>query len=260
VVTKSSAERALRRLAILTAGALLMMNGASALAQVAPLAPRWLAGTPPPPVETFSAGLQRHGIGLTESALLEALHNPDGEVRSLAAAQLASMDDHPALKEIVTAFQDERDPQVQVNLAGAATWLGSRLGLQQLEMMCKDVNVPSTARLDAARYVSNKNLPTCFPAVREIAQTEQDASIRAQAVLAAYSYRGESDGTVAVAVKALTDVDPGVRIAGADTLRWLRATNETSALDHALRNEGDETAREHLRDALRVLRPAGSTK
>ncbi len=61
--------------------------------QVGPLAPRWLGGTPPP-VETFSAGLERLHIGLTENALLNALQNPDGEVRSLAAAQLATMDDH----------------------------------------------------------------------------------------------------------------------------------------------------------------------
>jgi HEAT repeat protein len=260
VVTKSSAERALRRLAILTAGALLMMNGASALAQVAPLAPRWLAGTPPPPVETFSAGLQRHGIGLTESALLEALHNPDGEVRSLAAAQLASMDDHPALKEIVRAFQDERDPQVQVNLAGAASWLGSRLAIEQLEMSCKDVNVPSTARLDAARYVSHKQLATCFSAVRQIAQTDQDATVRVQAVMAAVSYRGQADGARTIAVRALKDVDPTVRIAGADALVALRATSEVGSLESALPGEGDETAREHLREAVRVLRLAGPSK
>ena len=80
---------------------------------------RWLAGTPLP-VETFTAGLERNHIELTEPALIEALQNADGEVRSLAAAQLAATDDHPALRYIVGAFQDERDPQVQVNIAGAA--------------------------------------------------------------------------------------------------------------------------------------------
>src|SRR4030088_2465977 len=135
--------------------AVLIAANAATTPQVAPLAPRWLAGPPPPPVETFAAGLERHQIALTESALIAALRDPDGEVRSLAAAQRAAMDDHAALKHIVRAFQDERDPQVQVNIAGASTWLGSRLGLEQLQRMCADFNVPSTARLDAARFFSN---------------------------------------------------------------------------------------------------------
>lgn len=254
MAARDSVSIAWRKLGIVASGALLIAASAGAAAQVAPLAPRWLAGTPPPPVETFAAGLERHHIALTEPALLAALQNPDGEVRSLAAAQLAAMDDHPALKFIVRAFQDERDPQVQVNLAGAATWLGSRLGTEQLETMCRDVNVPSIVRLDAARYVSNKRLATCFPAVREIARTDQDPGVRVQAVLAAGSYRGQADGARAIAARALTDVDPAVRIAAADTLRWLRATDEIGAIDRALRNEGDETAREHLRNAERVLR------
>jgi len=228
--------------------------------QVAPLAPRWLAGTPPPPVETFSDGLVRHHVALTEPALSAALRDPDGEVRSLAAAQLASMDDHPALKKIVQAMQDERDPQVQVNLAGAASWLGSRVGIAQLETICQDVNVPSTARLDAARYVSNKQLATCFPAVRQIAQADQDATIRVQAVIAAVSYRGQADGARMIAVKALKDVDPAVRITAADALRSLRATSEIGSLESALQGESDETAREHLRDAARVLRLDAAAK
>jgi len=240
--------------------ALLLGTSAGAGAQVAPLAPRWLAGTPPPPVETFAAGLERHHIELTEPALLAALRDPDGEVRSLAAAQLAAMDDHPALKEILRAVQDERDPQVQVNLAGAATWLGSRQGLEQLETMCRDVNVPSTARLDAARYVSNKHLATCFPAIREIARNDQDPGVRSQAIMAAAAYRGQADGAQAIAARALEDVDPNVRITAADTLRWLRATNQIAAVDRALRSEGDETAREHLRETARALRLAGAEK
>jgi hypothetical protein len=260
VVTEGSTGSVRRRLGMLAVATLLMATSIVARAQVAPLAPRWLAGTPPPPVETFAAGLERHHIALTESALLAALQNPDGEVRSLAAAQLAAMDDHPALKEIVRAFQDERDPQVQVNLAGAATWLGSRLGVEQLELMCRDVNIPSAVRLDATRYVSNKHLATCFPAVRDIAKTDQDATIRAQAVVVAASYRGQADKAQVVAAQALADVDPIVRIAAADTLRLLRATNEVPNLDRALRSEGDETVREHLRQAVRVLRLAGTTK
>lgn len=231
----------------------------NAAAQVAPLAPRWLAGTPLP-VETFTAGLERHHIELTEPALIEALQNPDGEVRSLAAAQLAATDDHPALRYIVRAFQDERDPQVQVNIAGAATWLGSRQAIEQLQTICRDVNSPPIARLDAARYISHKQLETCFPAVREIAKTDQNADVRVQAILTAARYYGQKDSAQVIAIHALNDVEPTVRTAAADALLTLQAAGAIKQLEDALQKEGDETAREHLREAIRVLRLATPTK
>ena len=109
--------------------AFLLTTSLAAAAQVAPLAPKWLAGTPPPPVETFADGLTRRNIPLTEPDLIAALKNPDPEIRSLAAAQLAEMKVTDALPQIVRAAQDERDIRTQVNIAAAATWLGSDQGL-----------------------------------------------------------------------------------------------------------------------------------
>lgn len=225
-------------------------------AQVAPLAPKWLAGTPPPPVETFADGLTRHNIPLTEPDLLSALKNSNPEIRSLAAAQLAASDDHAALKYMITAFQDERDPQVQVNIAGAATWLGSNLAIEQLKNICRDLNQPSAARLDAARYISNKQLSDCFPTVRDIARNDQDAAVRVLAITTALYYRGQSDGAEKIAVQALNDIDPTVRVTAADSLRSLRATDTIPALQSSLQSEGDEIAREHIRETLRVLQLA----
>jgi HEAT repeat protein len=222
-------------------------------AQVAPLAPKWLAGTPLPPVETFADGLARHHIELTETALIAALQNPDGEVRSLAAAQLAASDDRQALKAILDALEVENDIQVQVNLAGAATWLGSQRALDRLQRLCQNLNVPATARLDAARYVSNKELSTCYPVVEQIEQTDPDASIRVLAIEAAMTYRGQSDEAQALAVSALSDSNPIVRIAAVEALRFLHATGAIVELHHALEIDGDETVREYLREAIRIL-------
>jgi HEAT repeat protein len=222
-------------------------------AQVAPLAPKWLAGTPIPPVETFADGLARHHIDLTEAALIAALQNPDGEVRSLAAAQLAATDDRPALAAILDALEMEIDLQVQVNLAGAATWLGSQRALDRLQRLCQNLNVPSTVRLDAARYVANKELSSCYPAVEQIAQTDHDASARVLAIIAAVSYRGQSDKAQALAVSALSDSDPTVRIAAADALRFQHATGALDALRHALEIDGDDTVRQYLREAIHIL-------
>jgi hypothetical protein len=260
LLTKGLAESARGFFLLLLAGALLTAASTAVSAQVAPLAPRWLAGTPPPPVETFADGLARHHIDLTETALIAALENPDGEVRSLAAAQLAAMDDHPALTAILDALEVEPDPQVQVNLAGAASWLGSNRALDRLQRLCQNLNVPSTARLDAARYVSNKELPTCFSAVEQIEQAEQDASIRVLALETAVNYPGQSERTKDLAVLALTDRDPTVRIAAIEALRFLRATGAVDALSRALQVENDDTAREHLRAAIRALRAAVAEK
>ncbi len=155
---------------------------------------------------------------------------------------------------------NERDPQVQVNIAGAASWLGSQRGIAQLEQSCRDVNVPSLTRLDAARYVSNRQLATCFPAVRDIARNDQDESVRVQAIAAAASYWGQAEGAESVAARALNDIDPAVRIAAADALRKLRATNEMAALESAMQHESDETTREHLREAVRVLKLVAAAK
>ena len=243
-------------LLLLVCGALLTAEGTAVSAQVAPLAPRWLAGTPPPPVETFADGLARHHIALTEAALIAALRDPDGEVRSLAAAQLAAMDDHPALTAILSAMETEIDLQVQVNLAGAATWLDSRRALDRLQLLCQNLNVPSTARLDAARYVSNKNLPTCYSSVEQIEQDAQSASIRILALEAAMDYRGQGDRAQALAVSALTDRDPTVRIAATEVLKSMHATGAVDAMRRAMQTEGDDTVREHLREAIRALRAA----
>jgi hypothetical protein len=226
----------------------------SATAQVAPLAPRWIAGDPPPPVETFASGLERHQVPLTHQALIVALRDPNGEVRSLAAAQLAAMDDHPALPDINRALADERDPQVQVNLAGAATWLGSVHALDQLQTLCRDINVPPTIRLDAARYVSHKEVATCFSAVDQIERTDQNPDTRVLALQTASRYRGQSSKAQSLSVSALSDVEPSVRIAAADALSYLHAKSSIEALSHALQVEGDDTAREHIREAIRVLR------
>jgi hypothetical protein len=67
-------------------------------------------------------------------------------------------------------------------------------------------------------------------------------------------YRGQSDHAQALAVSALADRDPTVRIAAVEALRFLRATGAVDALGRALQVEGDDTAREHLRSAIRALR------
>jgi hypothetical protein len=96
--------------------------------------------------------------------------------------------------------------------------------------------------------------------VEQIEQAEQDASIRVLALQAAVIYRGQGDRAQALAVLALADRDPTVRIAAVEALRLLRATGAVDALGRALQVEGDDTVREHMRSAIRDLRAAVAEK
>src|ERR1700733_6648711 len=60
-------------------------------------------------LETFEQALTRHHIELTEAALIEALRNPDGEVRGLAAWQLFEMKAEDSLPQILQAVRGGRD-------------------------------------------------------------------------------------------------------------------------------------------------------
>jgi hypothetical protein len=120
------------------------------------------------------------------------------------------------------------------------------------------LNVPSVARLDAARYVSNRDLATCFPDIEQIEHTEQVPATRVLAIEAAENYHGQQENAAALAASALADLEPPVRIAAADAVRHLHATSAIGALGKALQIEGDDTAREHIREAIRVLSRADS--
>lgn len=113
--------------------------------------------------------------------------------------------------------------------------------------------MPPTARLDAARYVSHKQLATCFSAVADVERTSEDPDVRVQALITAASYHGQADKAQSLATTALADLDPTVRVQAADSLRLLHATAAIGALNRALQVEADDTAREHIREAVRVL-------
>ncbi len=100
---------------------------------------------------TLLQALQQHHVGTTRPAFIEALHHPDQEVRGLAAAELAEEKVASALPMILRAAEEEKDPQTRLNLAKAATWMGSADGAEMLKDICGDRNLSSWVRLNAAR-------------------------------------------------------------------------------------------------------------
>src|SRR5205807_8135418 len=77
------------------------------------------------PMSTTERLKQLH-IALTKDALLEALHNPNAEVRDLAAWQLVEERGRDVIPAIVDAARIEKIPRTRINMAFALAWIGEK--------------------------------------------------------------------------------------------------------------------------------------
>lgn len=206
---------------------------------------------------TIAEELQRHHIGLTQSALIAALNNEDGVVRGLAAGQLAEMKAAVAIPFIIQALRKESDPQTRMNLASAAMWLGSTEGREELETICKDPNMTSTIRLRAARNTFDDNDHTCLPDVISMMRNGNDVDGQIGALEAASQFKArtsaESQEILRSTLDALDSPNVRVRLEVANSIRWLKDPAAVSRLRQAILHESDDAVRTQLASALNVL-------
>jgi HEAT repeat protein len=207
--------------------------------------------------ETIEHALGRYHIPITKSALVEALANPEKEVRGLAAAQLATIKALDTLPDILRAAENEKDPQTQANIAAAATWLDSLQGLNLLKKICLDSSLPSYARQYAARNVFDKGDHTCFDAMIDLMQPEADMNSR---IGSAYMLsqlhdrtQEESKLVLHLLLASLNDRDVGIRLAACEALRWLNDPAAIKPLRSALSYEREDAVRQPMQSALDFL-------
>lgn len=207
--------------------------------------------------ETFEHALGRYHIALTKSALIEALANPEKEVRGLAAAQLATMKAEDTLPDILRAAEHEQDPSTQANIAAAATWLDSLQGLNLLKKICLDSSRPFYARQYAARNVFAKGDHTCFNAMIDLMQPEADVDSR---IGSAYMLsqlhdrtQEESKRVLHLLLASLNDPDVRMRLAVCEGLRWLNDPAAIMPLRSALSYEREDAVRQPMQSALESL-------
>ena len=207
--------------------------------------------------ETFVQALSRHGVAVTEPALVDALRNPDKEVRGLAAAELAELKATDSLREIMHAAEIEKDTLTKVNIAAAATWLGSPDGLNLLKRVCVDSTLPPYARLNAARNVFDKGDHTCFTAVADmmLPSADLDTRIGALYLLSQLHDRTEDESrrVLQLLVAALTDPDLRMRLETCQGLRWLNNPGTITPLRNALATEREEIVRTQMQSTLDSL-------
>ncbi len=203
---------------------------------------------------TFAEALQRHHVELSEVSLIQALHSPDKEVRGLAAAELADLKFTWALPEILHAAERENDAQTQVNLASAATWLGSDQGLHMLTGICKNSTVSALVRMQAARSVFDRH---CFPSLVEMMRPTAETDVRIVALELASQIKPrtaqETQAVLASALDALQDRDLRIRLQACEALRWLNDPRAIQPLRTAINLEQEEAVRQQMKSSLGYL-------
>jgi HEAT repeat protein len=211
------------------------------------------------PLETFAQALTRLHIGLTKPALLEALQNPNAQVRGLAAWQLAETKQKDCLPQILQAARNEKEAQTKIDLAAAAGNLGSQEGDAVLESVCKDSSVAAATRFDAARHLFDDQDRACMPELWHLMEPGFEPDVRTNAMmLLAYRHDRspeESTRLLQSTLAALTDPDISLRLYSVDTLRVLRDVRAIPPLRTAMQVEKEEVVRSSMESTLKSLLP-----
>lgn len=209
------------------------------------------------PLETFAETLHRHGIALTEPSLVEALRNPDKQIRSMSAAELTRLQATARIPEIMQAAEIEKDPVTKRNIAAAAAWLGSPLGLNMLRDMCWDSTLKSSVRLSAADTAFEKGDHACFRPIADMMLSSEETDTRAGAISLLSQLHDTTDEELTAVTRmflaALTDWDGHVRLQVSQGLRVLHSRDAIPALRSALATERDEVVRASMQGTLDSL-------
>jgi HEAT repeat protein len=162
-----------------------------------------------------------------------------------------------SLPEIIRAAEIEQDTLTKVNIAAAATWLGSPDGLNMLKRVCEDSTLPPYARQNAARNVFDKGDHACFSAVADLMLPSADLGTRIGALYLLSQLHDrteeESKRVLQLLVASLTDPDLRVRLETCQGLRWLNKPEAITPLRNALATEREEIVRTQMQSTLDSL-------
>jgi hypothetical protein len=187
---------------------------------------------------------------LTKPALIEALRNPDGEVRGLAAWQLVEMKAEDSLPQILQAVRDERDNRTKVDLASAAAYLGAKEGTVALEDICHDSSAPGWVRTDAARHLFDLQDRACLSDLWKLMDSRTEADTRIAAInLVSRLYdrtASESAQVERFTLEALDDSDTHLRLYAATILADLRDTTAIPYLRMAIQVEKEDVVKSQM--------------
>ena len=209
-------------------------------------------GQPP----TVAEKLKEHHIGLSAAELVNALRHPDGEVRSLASAQLAVMEADTTIPIIIDAMEREMLPSTRIEMARALALLRSHKGRDVLRASCDSPAEPSSLRPRAALYLLEvgDDDESCFRALVNMLESDGgwDVKIQVLSLLSRFKDVSEADSSKvrALCVQHLKDPSSAVRLAATQAFQDEFAIPD---LQRAIAVEDNEFIREQMKTALRQL-------
>ena len=157
----------------------------------------------------------------------------------------------------VRAAQTEIDAQTQVNIAAAATWLGSDQGLQILTSVCRNRTIPVYARIHAARYAFDKQDHSCLPSLIQLMRpaAEPDERIMAMSVASQMKSKTPQEAQVVLesALLALRDKNARVKLHACEALRLINDPRSLQPLRKAIDDEREESVMQQMKSSLDYL-------
>jgi HEAT repeat protein len=206
---------------------------------------------------TFREALRNRHIELTKPSLLEALRNPDAQVRYLAALTLAEDKATDTVPAIIHALESETVPETRTNIAFALAELGEQRGFATLRRMCDKIDVPGFVRLYATKYMLDLGDEHCLGTIFDVLESRTAFGTRTLALSLLPRFKKVSDADsqriIAATVSALADPMPDVRIAASHTISSLAATIAIPSLEDAIAKETEDTVRSRMQVDLQRL-------
>lgn len=208
---------------------------------------------------TIDEALKSHHVGLDRPALVKALRNQDGEVRSLAAQKLAEDNAADTIPAILDSLAAEKTPATWVNIAFALAQLGEARGFGALQDACRDPGMRPDLRVLAARYMRDLNHDdqVCRSALVDMLQSQAGADSRAQAASLLPRFQDlspeESEKILQGILKALEAPEATVRLAASHALSQIGNKSAIPRLEIAINHEGDRTVRSQMQLDLHEL-------
>jgi hypothetical protein len=208
-------------------------------------------------LETIKAGLARHKIALDFDSLVIALHNPDAEVRWLAAARLEDDKAVSAVEPIEKALSVESVLRARINIASSLTSLDPARGVPVLSNICKDQGTPDWAKLEVASKLTTYHNIDCISAVEDIATytSETDTRRLALSILPTLSKLSVLDHRHIIEIEStfLEDKDPLVRMSASESLGLSGDRAAVPALQNRLQTETNEQVKDQIKQSLARL-------
>ncbi|HTS55132.1 MAG TPA: HEAT repeat domain-containing protein [Burkholderiales bacterium] len=213
---------------------------------------------------TTGRALELHGYALTRESLVRALRDPDAQVRSMAADELAKRGDKEAAPSILEALSSEKAIGTRVWMANALLKLGVAEGTSELRAICGPTTASYYPRLVAAGDLLGAGDATCRDQVIDMVRSMSTLESTLRESLLVYGltlftgrfapmFQPKAAEVREVATTLLADKVRGVRMAASNALGEHGDAASLQALQEAAEAETEDVVRVRMLTNVKIL-------